>query len=74
MLRLKRGSQDAGVTTQDRLHSAELGIHYLRRYFVLICFSGFLMAHEPTSGLGSFAGWMKHHGELQTLLSAISFE
>lgn len=74
MLRLKRGGEDETVTAQDREHSQELGVHYLRRYFVLICFTGYLMAHEPTSGLSSFTEWMRSHGELQTMLTDIKLE
>lgn len=74
ILRLKRGGEDSSVTPQDREHSQELGVHYLRRYFVLICFTGYLMAHEPTSGLSSFTEWMRSHGELQTMLMDIKLE
>lgn len=57
-----------------------LGLHYLQRYFFLICFLCYLAARSSASqaALGllppSFVRWMSERHELKHLLSTLSLE
>ncbi len=73
----KHTFDNAPAATAANLQSAawaarRLGLHYLKRYFLLICFRSFL--DQRTSATASFTDWVAKRPELHHMLKHISLE
>lgn len=73
----KHSFETAPAATTFNLQSAawaarRLGLHYLKRYFLLICFRCFL--DQRDSATASFTEWMRKRPELHHMLKHITLD
>lgn len=65
---------EGGARVSDLTAVRQLGVHYLKRYFLLVCFRAYLEQHDANSATCSFRDWMDERKELHHMCTNLQLE